>query len=500
MELEEYLAPAKAHPLKSRGITQATCARWNYLVKKAPSGEFLQLAVYHNPKNGQPETCKTRYEDKSFTWQGAPALRGKHLYGQHLWSAGGRSLTVTEGEIDALTVSQCFDHKYPVVSIPNGAAQAAKAIAQNLEWVNSFQKVVFMFDMDQPGMEAAQECAALLPPGKAFIARLPDKDPNELLKKGQGDRITKAFWDAEPYRPDGIMDARTLTAQCLNPVVSGIPWPWKFLTKWTYGRRPGEVYIWGGGTGIGKTDFAAEVIGCTLTGTSRDNQTFVPEGFGCFTFETGPVQLKKQIAGKLAQRRFHIPNSEEQAFGWTQEELESIMARMDGPIWDAGGKLFINNSRGKADWEAVADRTRFLRHAEGIKHFLVDPIAALVVNSEDERKDLDAIILSASALSIELGVSIYFASHLTRPDTGPSHEEGGRVTLKHFRGSNGIAMFADYCFGLERNQQADTPQEKLKTVVRSLKDRYTGNSVGMTQAVHYDQLHGTLDTPREVEE
>jgi twinkle protein len=66
------------------------------------------------------------------------------------------SITITEGEIDALSVSQAFRNKYPVVSVPNGAQSAAKALAENYEYLDKFDKIVLMFDMDKPGREASE--------------------------------------------------------------------------------------------------------------------------------------------------------------------------------------------------------------------------------------------------------------------------------------------------------------------------------------------------------
>ena len=48
-------------------------------------------------------------------------------------------VTVTEGEIDALSVSQLFQNKWPVVSVPIGASGALKAFQNNLEWLEKFQ-------------------------------------------------------------------------------------------------------------------------------------------------------------------------------------------------------------------------------------------------------------------------------------------------------------------------------------------------------------------------
>jgi twinkle protein len=483
----------------SRGLTQATCREWDYQVRQNPKGEVEHLAIYRSD-HGQVVGCKIRNVGldgtaKEFSWVGS--AKG-NLFGRHKWSSGGKMLTILEGEIDTLTVSQCYAHKYPVVGVPNGAHEAAKAVAKNVDWINTFQKVVFGFDMDPQGREAAIECAKLLPPGKAFIANWGSfKDPNELLQAGKAEEITRAIWNAEPYRPDGVIDARTLTAQCLNPTVTGIPWPWEFMTRWTYGRRPEELYVFGAGTGIGKTDLLAEIIASTISGSTKDGHVkeYTPEGFAIFAYEAGAATTKKAIAGKLAARRFHIPHEEDSGCGWTDDELREAMNLMDTTLWDRGGKLFINDSKGAADWAAVVERARYLRHAEGITNFLVDPLSALVADEEDERKFIDKMVLEAAQLSVELGCKMYIASHLARPKDGPSHEEGGHVRLSQFRGSNAIGMFANFVFGMERNQQAEEATERAIATVRVVKDRFTGNSIGKTSTIIYDAITGSYDVP-----
>ena len=57
-------------------------------------------------------------------WRGDTA--NPTLWGQHLWkSAKGKRLVITEGEIDCMTVGQLLETKWPVVSLPNGAAEFA---------------------------------------------------------------------------------------------------------------------------------------------------------------------------------------------------------------------------------------------------------------------------------------------------------------------------------------------------------------------------------------
>lgn len=496
-DLQAFLATGKLKAIPSRKLTQETAKKWDYRLRQNPKNGHLEHLAAYRDEQGHLVGIKVRDlgEDgtgKAFYWVGS--AKG-NLYGRHLWSGGGKILTVLEGEIDTMTMSQANTHQFPVVGCPNGAPEAYKAIAKNLEWVSSFDKVVWGFDMDGPGRDACVACAKLLPPGKSFIAKWPAKDPNEVLvETGDTKALTWAVYSAEAYRPDGIIDARELTQQCLDPVLTGIPWPWEPMTKWTFGRRWEEQYLFGAGSGLGKSDYLAEIIAADLQGLTKEGRTYPPQGWGIFAYESGAATTKKTIAGKIAKRRFHIP-ADQQEIPWTDEELRDTMALMDGPLWEAGGKLFINESKGAADWEAVMERCRFLNRAFGIRHFLVDPIGALVVDEDEERKFLDLLSRQSANLSVELGCCMYLISHLTRPSMGPSHEEGGQVRGNQFRGSNGLLMFSNFVFGLERNQQAEDEHERCETRVRVIKDRYTGNSVGETTTLYYDRLAGTLDLP-----
>ena len=244
----------KYKPLLSRGITEDTCKKYGYFIGKH-KGQTVQVAPYRNA-DGLVIAQKVRTPDKTFYTTGE--FNEAVLFGQHLWQAGGKKLVITEGEIDCLSVSQAQGNKWPTVSIPNGAQGAVNAIKKNLEWVASFDEVVLMFDMDEPGQEAALKVAEILPPGKAKIATLPEKDANELLKQGKSAEIVAAMWGARAYRPDGLVSIDDILDDVEKPIEMGLPWWIEELTKLTYGRRLGEVYGLGAGTGVGKTDFLTQ--------------------------------------------------------------------------------------------------------------------------------------------------------------------------------------------------------------------------------------------------
>ncbi|TAJ97130.1 MAG: toprim domain-containing protein [Reyranella sp.] len=460
----------KTAALPKRNLTEETAKKWRYEVGKF-KGKSVQIANYLD-EAGKVAAQKLRFANKDFTVVGnlKDALP---LFGQHLWRDKGRMVVVTEGEIDAMSVSQLQGHKYPVVSLPNGAQGAKKSVAKALDWLLGFEVVVFMFDMDDPGKEAASECAALLPPGRAKIAALPLKDANDMLKAGRGAEVIDAIWGAKEYRPDGVVSLKDIRDRVLAVPETGLPWVFPTLTKHTFGRRYGELYFVGAGTGVGKTDFLTQQITFDVVDLGQK--------VGVFFFEQQPEETGKRLAGKLTGKRFHIPDGT-----WEQPELIEALDKLD-----AHDGLRFYDHFGVTEWDVVKARIRYMAHAEGIRIFYLDHLTAFAAGAEDERKELERIMGELGGLVKELNIMMTAVSHLSTPE-GKPHEEGGRVMIRHFKGSRSIGYWSHFMFGLERNTQSDDPEERGTTTFRILKDRNTGNATGETFALAYDRDTGRL--------
>ena len=182
--------------LAKRGITEATCAHFGYTVGIDPkTGNKVQLAPYTD-EHGRIVAQKWRDSAKNFGVLGK-LKNGLPLFGQHLWRDGGKKVVITEGEIDAMSVSQMQGNKWPVVSIPNGASGAKKALGAALEWLEKFEEVILMFDQDDPGREAVAECAPLFTPALElgvfihFISHL-TRPGNGATPHEEGGRVKQA--------------------------------------------------------------------------------------------------------------------------------------------------------------------------------------------------------------------------------------------------------------------------------------------------------------------
>jgi twinkle protein len=142
-----------------------------------------------------------RYADKEFSVEGD--LKHSGLFGQQLYPAGSaKFITIVEGEYDAPAAYELMGSRWPVVSVRNGADGATRDVADNFEYLNSFQNIVVCFDRDEPkvnpktgeirypGQEAALAVAGMFPIGKVKVLTLAKaKDPNDYLKGGLPRRV-----------------------------------------------------------------------------------------------------------------------------------------------------------------------------------------------------------------------------------------------------------------------------------------------------------------------
>lgn len=469
------LIEGSVRDLRARRLSAETCALFDYSCGEY-RGRPVQIAGYHRADGGPVVAQKVRFPDKDFTVLGDFKAAG--LFGQHLWRDSGKMVVITEGEIDCLTVSQLQNNKWPVVSVPNGAQGAKKALAAQLQWLLNFDTVVLMFDDDDPGRAAVAECGPLFPVGRCKVARIPGfKDANEALVAGKGAAVIDAIWGAKEYRPDGLVTLDDVAEDVSRAPLPGLPWAWPSLTRLTYGRRWGEVYSLGAGTGVGKTD--------VLTQQAAYDLVELGLGVGLFFLEQTPVETVRRVAGKLMGRRFHVPDGD-----WTPAELDDGIRQLQ-----AGGKLYVYNSAGGAfgstGWETIQGLMRYLAHHEGVKVFYIDHLTALAAEADDERRALESMMAEIAGLAQELGAIVLLVSHLATPE-GKPHEEGGRVMIRHFKGSRAIGYWSYFMFGLERNQQDENEETRHTTALRVLKDRYTGQATGQVVHLRYDHEHGLL--------
>jgi twinkle protein len=454
--------------LPKRALTEESCKVWDYKVGTFNS-QPVQIANYRNLQ-GEVIAQKLRFPNKEFTIKGESSKMG--LYGMHLWKDGGKMVIVTEGELDAISVSQIQSHKWPVVSIPHGAQSAVKSIAKNLEYLERFETVVFMFDNDQHGIKAAKECASMLSPSKAKIATLSLKDANEMLVAGKGTEVIDAIWRAKAFRPDGIVGAEEMWDSLVNcENVEAIPYPFIGLNDMTHGLRRGELVTVTAGSGIGKSQLCREIAHWLVQSG---------QSVGYIALEESVRRTVLGMLGIHLNKPLHLDMK-------TTSETELKQA-FDEVI--NGGKFYTYDHFGSMESENLLNRIRYMARGCGCGWIFLDHLSIVVSSfgEGDERRMIDNVMTKLRSLVEELKIGLILVSHLKRPD-GRGHEEGASTSLSQLRGSAGIAQLSDMVLGLERNQQ--DAENKNQCMVRVLKNRFSGET-GLAATLLYSPEEGRL--------
>lgn len=467
--MKDLLPTGEFCAIEKRHLSADSCEKWGYHINQL-GGSVCQVADYRNDQ-GQLVAQKVRFADKSFTILGDAKQIG--LYGKHLWGESKKRIIITEGEIDAISISQIQDHKWPVISIPNGASGAKKAIQADLQYLESFETVVLCFDNDEPGIAAAKECALLFTPGKCKIATLPLKDANDMLVAGRVKDLIDALWSAKTYRPDGIVagvDMWEVVAH--TPKGQNYPTPWPELNERIGGIRKGEITTLSAGSGIGKSQLCREIATDLLV---TQKQTV-----GYIALEESTKRTAEGLMGVYLDSPIHL--------GKESVPEDKLREAFDATV--GSGRCYLYDHFGSLDSDNLVSRIRYLIRGCECDWIILDHISIAVSGIEDgdERRIIDNLMTKLRSLVQETGVGMVLVSHLKSPD-GKAHEEGGQTSLNQLRGSRSIGQLSDTVIGVERNQQDE--ERKHISTLRVLKCRWNGQT-GTAGEILYDTVTGRL--------
>lgn len=472
------LGDIEVTPLKARCLTAEVCKKFNYGVTYI-NNKVIQVATYCDAE-GTPIFQKTRDANKNFSILGNFQ---EVFYGQQLFH-GGRRLVITEGEIDCLSYSQITANKYAVVSLPSGAQSARKVFKHNLDWLNSFEEVILMFDMDEAGQKAVASVEGLLPPHKLKIARLPLKDANECLKAGRADEVVRAMWDAEEYRPDGIVNAKDLKEELFSneAIIKSYEFPWcDDLNKKTRGIRKGELTLFTAGSGIGKSTVAREVA---YKLKMQDHRKI-----GMLMLEEKTTKTVRDILSIHLRKPLHLEWDNKD----TREEAKSCY---DDVFGDGGFVLY--DHFGSLESSNLLNRIRYLAVAEECDFIILDHISialsGLTFKDTSEVKAQDILMTQLRSLVAETGVGLIVISHLRKTDNKmKSFEEGGHISMDSLRGSGALKQLSDTIIAFERNQQAKNETKRNILGVRVLKCRFTGDTGEVSDTLVFNHATNRLE-------
>lgn len=400
-------------------------------------------------------------ESKEFFTEGN--MKGPGLFGKDLFPAGGKALTITEGENDAMAVWQ-MNGGYPAVSVKSAGTAKADCQAE-FEYINSFDKIYLAFDNDEPGQKALKEVASMFNPNKVYHVKLTKhKDAHAHLEADDVVLFNKVWWAAKPYLPAGIVGdyqsiEEILAQETAKPIAT---YPYKRLQEMTYGVRLGEVVLLTAPEKIGKTEVLRSLEYHFLKTTDYN--------MGIIHLEESEKRSVQGLVGYELKTPVHLPDS-------GVSNIESLRVWKD--VTRRDNRCFLYKHFGSDDPDTILETIRYLVAACDCKFICLDHITMLVTGyqGDDERKKLDYLSTRLAMMTRELNFTLFLISHVN--DDGKT------------RGSRNISKIADLIIHLGRDIEAASIEERNKTHLLIKGNRWAGLS-GPSSVLWFDQASFTL--------
>jgi twinkle protein len=437
-EMPAYKRPAKpkcstpkaavSDWLSSRGLEQETILAFK-VGEAARDGKTY--AIFPYIREGELINAKTRnIADKKDMRQETGAE--PCLFGWHLVDPKQRTLVIAEGEIDAMTLYQMG---FAAVSVNAGAG--------NHQWIDNdwnqlerFSDIYLCYDADEAGQKGAKEVAGRLGLERCRIVTFPKKDANEYLLAGATlEDFQRCVADGKTFDPEelrAVSDFFNGVKALFYPQDNQITNPFLSFcgeSQLWFDFRPGELTVWTGYNGHGKSLMLNQVLIGLIDQGSR---------VCVFSGEMTPERQGKRLVKQL---------------GGVDRPTPSYIDAMGEWLRD---RMWLFNLVGTATIDRLLTVFTYGYKRYGIRHFVIDSLmmtdvledgaGAMTSQKEAMRK------LAAFARSN--GVHVHLVAH---PRKGESEKKApGKMDIS---GSSKLTDAADNVFAVWSAQKAhDDPR------------------------------------------
>jgi len=460
--------------LQDRRISYDVCKRYGVTVEQGSNGVITKHHYpYHNQEGNQVIATKVRTVDtKDFYSTGDMSNAG--LFGQQSFRAGGKYITVTEGELDALAVNEMFDGKWPAVSLRGGAKSAVKDIKASLEYLETFENVVICFDSDVHGVEAAQSVLQLFSPHKAKVCNLTMKDAGEMLQANKVREFTRCWWDAKAFKPEGVVsfsdeDVWEKFLKRGTEEVTPLPASFGALNAMMNGGiAAGEVTVIGALTSIGKSTMVYNLVHGMYEESAKK--------IGCVFLEADVGETVEKLLSVYMGTNISDVTQEERDYNLYREKYNEL---------SKSEKLHILDHQGALGADELFAKMQYLVKGLDCDIIILDPLQAAVTSNDNGI--IDEFMDKCLKLAKNTGVSIIIVSHMRKPNAKDAHDVG-EYDLK---GSGSINQIAFNTILLSRDKMTEDEYARNCTQVQLVKCRRTGRT-GVAGWLYYENKTSRL--------
>ncbi|WP_019573331.1 DnaB-like helicase C-terminal domain-containing protein [Curvibacter lanceolatus] len=223
-----------------------------------------------------------------------------------------------------------------------------------------------------------------------------------------------------------------------NPVKRRFPvMPWH-KTHGLIQFRPGEVTLWGGANGGGKSLVTGQV-GMHLC--AQDQRVCIA------SFEMKPIRTLERMG-----RQWTGFNPDHPAYAGSDEGEKSLLkVYEDFKAW-TNGRLWLYDQQGTVRAEQVGAVARYCAKEKGITHFFIDSLMKCV-SGEDDYNGQKSFVDELTAIARDYQMHIHLVHHIRKPA-----DESHKPNKYDYKGSGAITDQVDNVISVWRNK----PKEKKR--------------------------------------
>lgn len=346
------------------------------------------------------------------------------LFGWHLVPITARTITLCEGEIDAMTL---YQYGFSTLSVPfgGGAGNKHKWLEYEFERLAQFDVIYLCLDNDEEGQIATQVLAERLGFHRCKSVILPYKDANACLQA----RLTKAeiqacFDNAKNFDPTELKRASSYAeavVELMHPSHKdsiGYSLPWE-KTHGFINLRPGELSVWTGINGHGKSQLLGHALLHWINAGARV----------CIaSLELKPARL----LARLTKQAGAVANP-------ASDYIRAIHT------W-YGDNLWLFDLVGTAKVKRLLEVFLYARQRYGVDMFIIDSFMKLDI-SEDDYRAQKAFIEQLCDFKNEHHCHIHVVVHPRK-----SADESQPPSKLDNKGTGAITDLADNCFCVWRRK------------------------------------------------
>lgn len=347
------------------------------------------------------------------------------LFGWQVIKPEARAAILAEGELDAMAYHA---YGYPALSVPTGAGALAW-IEGEFAALEPYDTLYLSMDMDDAGQRSIAALAERLGRERCKIVRLPKKDANECLMQGVSrDEMTRALKDArtlDPAELRNIGDFEDAIVAEMSRTDEGLRLPFK-KTHDRLRLRPGELSVWAGINGHGKSQLASQVVAYQAV-----------NGVRCCV---ASMEWRTARWGLRMQRQI----------GAVEKLTESYSRNLTRSL---SSTLWTFNVSGSAKAERILDVFRYARRRYGIELFLLDNLTKCGF-ADDDYASQKRFVEALSDFARETDCHVMLIAHMRKGDS--EDRAPGKFDVK---GSGGITDMAPTVVGVWRNKAREHARE-----------------------------------------